>query len=263
MKRTFIPILAVITGISSTTMVVRAESSLQISLHASAMESMEDRIETRRLSRLGLSVSNSISHLKDLRQNRSRTPLYTRRSSSSRAIVRRSVSSTSSSSVSLLANGSSLLERSNARRAERLGELPSPIKFQLIDSVNMERAKMALPPLRAQIDLETSAQRHAQDMKNRDYFSHENPNGLRSNDRIKATGYGIINAQECRCSYKVYLGENLAKGQTTIEQVIREWMESPSHRDAILSKDYDDIGVGIVDDIWVLNFGKIEITVGR
>jgi len=253
MKRIFIPVLAIITGISSTVMVVRAENPL----HASAMESMEARIEARRLSRLGLSVSNSISNLKDLRQNRSR------RSSSSHAIVRRSVSSSSSSSVSPLANGSSLLERSNARRAERLGELPSPIKFQLIDSVNMERAKMALPPLRAHIDLETSAQRHAQDMKNRDYFSHENPDGLRSNDRIKATGYGIINAQECRCSYKVYLGENLAKGQTTIEQVVREWMESPTHRDAILSKDYDEIGVGIVDDIWVLNFGKIEITVGR
>jgi len=99
-------------------------------------------------------------------------------------------------------------------------------------------------------------------MKARDFFSHENPDGIRSQGRIKATGYGVINAQECRCSYKVFLGENLAKGQTTIEQVIDEWMNSPTHRDAMLSKDYDDVGVGLIDDIWVLNFGKIEITIG-
>ena len=123
----------------------------------------------------------------------------------------------------------------------------------------MERATRGIAALRYHRDLELSAQAHAQDMFDRDYFSHENPEGQRSGDRIKKTGYGVVNAQECHCSYKVFLGENIAKGQTSVEQVIREWMQSPSHKEAILSRDYRDIGVGIINNIWVLNFGAVEI----
>lgn len=153
----------------------------------------------------------------------------------------------------------SSLKRREARRSRRLAGKPVPVKQHVTDGVNMERAKQGIAPLRYHTDLETSAQQHAADMKLRNYFSHENPEGQRSGDRIKETGYGVINAQTCRCSYKVYLGENIAKGQSTVEQVIREWMESPSHREAMLSKDYQEIGVGIIDDIWVLNFGSVDI----
>lgn len=155
-----------------------------------------------------------------------------------------------------------MLRRREERRADRLEDqtVTEPTLKQLVtDGVNMERATRGIGALRYNLKLEQSAQAHAQDMFDRDYFSHETPEGERSGDRIKKTGYGVINAQECRCSYRVFLGENIAKGQQSVEQVVREWMESPSHRDAILSRDYKEVGVGIVDDIWVLNFGGIEI----
>ena len=264
MKQVLIAALAIIIGITSTFAVVQAETTL----HASAT-SLEDRVETRRAARLNADTSKSITELRALRQDRSRsrTPVTTKQYSSRRTYTTRSRSSSSSSSsvrsVTRTTNSTADLQsRMEARRAMRLGTLPSPLKFQVIEAVNMERAKMALAPLSAKIDLETSAQKHAEDMKARDFFSHENPDGLRSNDRIKKTGYGVINAQECRCRYKVFLGENLAKGQTSVSQVIEEWMNSPSHREAMLSRDYDEVGVGLIDDIWVLNFGKIEITIG-
>ena len=262
MKQVLIAALAIIIGINSTFAVVQAETTL----HASAT-SLEDRVETRRSARLNADTSKSITELRALRQNRnrSRTPVTTRQYSSRRTFTPRSRARSSSSVRSVAptrAKTTNLQSRMEQRRAMRLEALPSPLKFQVIEAVNMERAKMALAPLSAQIDLETSAQKHAEDMKARDFFSHENPDGIRSQGRIKATGYGVINAQECRCSYKVFLGENLAKGQATVEQVIDEWMNSPTHRDAMLSKDYDDVGVGLIDDIWVLNFGKIYITIG-
>jgi uncharacterized protein YkwD len=40
-------------------------------------------------------------------------------------------------------------------------------------------------------------------------------------------------------------------------------MASVTHREAMLSEDYDEIGVGILNDIWVLNFGSVSITKGR
>ncbi len=150
-------------------------------------------------------------------------------------------------------------EKTNAEETERTKR-----KIQVIEGVNMERALMGIASLSYHRDLETSAQLHAEDMLNRGYFDHETPEGLNSSDRIKATGYTDVNAQECRCTITVALGENIAKGQQTVKQVVAEWMASPSHRKAMLSKEYSEIGVGITGDIWVLNFGSVEIEpVGR
>ncbi len=155
------------------------------------------------------------------------------------------------------------LARIQVRRNNRIAGATLPLKMQVADAVNMERAKMGLPPLSYNARLETSAQRHADDMHTRDFFAHENPEGERSSDRIKKTGYGVVNAQKCRCSYRVALGENIAKGQMSVAQVITEWLASPKHRDALLSKDYKDIGVGNVGVLWVLNFGGVEMKPGR
>ena len=136
------------------------------------------------------------------------------------------------------------------------------LKQKLLDAVNMERALQAHPALRMNAKLSASAQLHADDMIVRNYFDHADPEGLRVGNRARAAGYGDINAQTCNCSYKISIGEDLAKGQTTVEQVIREWMASPTHREAILSDDYNDIGIGIAGDVWVLNFGGVEVTNG-
>ena len=150
--------------------------------------------------------------------------------------------------------GNTVIQRSNKQL---------PRKQEVIDAVNLERAKQGIEPLQYNFVLEVSSQQHADDMQQRNYFAHETPEGKTSGDRIQAAGYGDINVQECHCGYKVSMGENLAKGQTGIQQVIVDWMASPPHREAILSRMYHDIGVGIADTIWVLNFGGVEMTMGR
>ncbi len=213
--------------------------------------SLEDRVAARRVQRLGAPVEQRTIQKRSTRStsvDRRRERLNARRL---RQVELPKVEINTSLSS---------LKRRELRRTRRLSGKPVPVKQQIADGVNMERAKHGLAPLRYHTDLATSAQEHAQDMGYRDFFSHENPEGQRSGDRIKETGYGVVNAQECRCSYKVYLGENIAKGQNTVDQVIEEWMASPSHREAMLSKDYQEIGVGIAGDIWVLNLGHVDIT---
>jgi len=39
-------------------------------------------------------------------------------------------------------------------------------------------------------------------------------------------------------------GENIAAGQSTPQQVVQAWMNSPGHRANILSRSYTRIGVG-------------------
>jgi len=245
-KKIVTPILTLFTAILST--VLATEQA-----HASG-HTLEDRTAARRASRLGTPVQQRTVIQQRLPQT---TPAQRRLL---RLNSRRVRQTTVPEEIEETREPLSILKRREERRMRRLSGAPVPVKQQVADGVNMERAKQGLAPLRYHTDLEISAQGHARDMFTRDYFSHENPEGQRSGDRIKETGYGVVNAQECRCSYKVYLGENIAKGQSTVAQVIEEWMDSQSHREAMLSKDYQEIGVGIIDDIWVLNFGSVDIT---
>ncbi|MNR50485.1 Cysteine-rich secretory protein family protein [compost metagenome] len=51
-----------------------------------------------------------------------------------------------------------------------------------------------------------------------------------------------------------YAGENIAKGQRTPEEVVKDWMNSPGHRKNILNPHYTMIGVGYFSGLWVQEF---------
>lgn len=157
-------------------------------------------------------------------------------------------------------------------------------KIALINAVNTERAKYHLPMLRSNYYLEQSAQKHAQDMEHRGYFSHFSPEGASYVDRIKTAGYLTSNAgqctcgntfniastttispdslingtQSCACTPDFALGENLAKGQMTVAQVMQDWMNSVHHRENILRPEFEEIGIGIFGDVWVQDFGRLR-----
>ncbi len=143
-------------------------------------------------------------------------------------------------------------------QAQRLERRRSRIKDAVIDSTNAEREKAGLPPLRYNSLLEYSAQQYAADMQRRDFFSHETPEGGTLQERVQATGYGAITLETCGCDwFRVDFGENLAKGQQSVVQVMRDWMASPKHREAILSPQFQDIGIGLAGRYWVQHFGGI------
>ena len=135
------------------------------------------------------------------------------------------------------------------------------LKEAVIQSTNAERAKYNLPALTYNRYLEKAAQRHADDMQRRNYFSHETPEGVRPSQRMQSAGYGDIRMRNCNCrAFRVQFAENIAMGQDTVAAVMRDWMNSPSHREAILSSSLKEIGIGIAGKHWAQNFGAIEIT---
>ncbi|AQS57836.1 CAP domain-containing protein [Desulforamulus ferrireducens] len=125
------------------------------------------------------------------------------------------------------------------------------LQQQVVDLVNVERAKYSLQPLVAKQDLTAVAQLKAQDMYNSRYFSHQSPNYGSPFDMMKK--YGI--------SYRA-AGENIAMGQRTAAQVVEDWMNSPGHRANILNTNYNEIGVGVYQSyngygyIWVQEFAR-------
>lgn len=104
---------------------------------------------------------------------------------------------------------------------------------KVLDLVNAERAKNNLPALSWDSTLAAAAQARA--VETITQFSHTRPNG--------SSCFTILS--EYNISYRG-CGENIAWGQSTPEQVMDSWMNSPGHRGNILNASYTKLGVGCV-----------------
>ncbi|MGW4073457.1 CAP domain-containing protein [Streptomyces asiaticus] len=104
---------------------------------------------------------------------------------------------------------------------------------EVIALTNAERVAARLAPLSPDPRLTAAAQAHSDDMVARDFYSHTGPEGHQPWDRARAAG-----------ATHRGIGENIACGQRSPEEVVRGWMNSPGHRANILKPDFTHIGVG-------------------
>jgi uncharacterized protein YkwD len=116
---------------------------------------------------------------------------------------------------------------------------------QLVALTNAQRAAAGCKPLRVDPRLNRSAQRHSENMAGQGFFSHNDPNGNGFADRERSAGYQATG------------GENIARGYGSPAEVMRIWMNSPSHRENILRCEFTTIGIGYVSggNYWTQNFG--------
>ena len=116
---------------------------------------------------------------------------------------------------------------------------------EVIRLVNVERTKQGLKELKYDWELARVARYKSEDMRDNNYFSHNSPVYGSPFDMMK--NFGI--------NYKA-AGENIAKGQSTPEQVVKAWMNSSGHRANILSTKFTHIGVGYAKSghIWTQQF---------
>lgn len=113
----------------------------------------------------------------------------------------------------------------------------SAYEQQVVDLVNKERAAAGLAPLKINTKLSAVAEKKAEDLRDKNYFSHTSPTYGSPFDMMSQFGIKYTAA-----------GENIAKGQRTPSSVMSGWMNSSGHRANILSTKYDQIGVGYVTD---------------
>jgi uncharacterized protein YkwD len=121
----------------------------------------------------------------------------------------------------------------------------------VIELVNAARVADGKQPLAYNGALTAAAQSYAQLMANTGCFSHTCPPVTYFVDRVVQAGYSPWS----------YLGENIAGGQQTADEVFEAWMNSSGHRSNILSANYADIGVGMAlggyfGIYWVQEFGS-------
>ncbi|WP_188402091.1 LysM peptidoglycan-binding domain-containing protein [Fictibacillus barbaricus] len=116
---------------------------------------------------------------------------------------------------------------------------------QVSQIVNQERQKAGLAPLTLDAELSNVAMAKAKDMITNNYFDHNSPTYGSPFEMMRSFGINYTAA-----------GENIAKGQTSPQAVMNDWMNSPGHRQNILSSNYDSIGVAYYQGAWVQLFKK-------
>lgn len=137
----------------------------------------------------------------------------------------------------------------NSQTANQSASLNLPPEWadpndKIIQAINTIRFLNKLPALQPDKRLNQSATAKAQDMTDKNYWSHQDPDGNWSWPFMDKAGYKYSHA-----------GEDLAQGFNDQESV-DAWMKSPHHKEQIMNPNYTDIGVGRVGEYNVLHFGK-------
>lgn len=101
---------------------------------------------------------------------------------------------------------------------------------KLLDLHNQERTKRGYNPLMLDSDLCEYAQKHSETMANKNSLYHSKMSDLQK----------VLNSS--------VVGENIAWGQESEEDVVSSWMWSPGHRWNILGSSYKKVGFGIKKD---------------
>ena len=125
---------------------------------------------------------------------------------------------------------------------------PAPVKPQclrhtndfadtLFELHNQTRASYSMAPLVRDVHLDVVAERHCIWMAENQRKTHSGKGGCGLIDRLNQLKYRV---QGC--------GENLACGQVTAEDAVRDWFRRPNHRENILGN-YSNVGFAVIADV--------------
>ncbi|MEB3213823.1 MAG: CAP domain-containing protein [Leptolyngbyaceae bacterium] len=111
--------------------------------------------------------------------------------------------------------------------------LNAQFESEVLRLTNEFRQQNGLGPLTIDRNLEEAADQHTQNMAQQDFFSHTGKDGSTPSSRTNSAGYETG-----------FVGENIAAGYSTPQQVVDGWINSPGHRANMLNANYNEIGIG-------------------
>ena len=123
---------------------------------------------------------------------------------------------------------------------------------EMLDAVNAARAAgqtcgsdvMApAPPLVWNARLTSAAARHSSDMAANGFMNHTGSDGSHAAERVTEAGY----------SWRI-VGENIARYQRTVDEVVGDWVESPSHCRNLMDPRYAEMGAAEENRYWTQVF---------
>jgi uncharacterized protein YkwD len=155
------------------------------------------------------------------------------------------------------------------------GEQCKDLEQMVHTLINEQRQSYGLPQLSFDSKLAQIARGHSDDMGQRNFFEHVNPDGLDPTARGQLEGYSCY--KNYGSYYTTGIAENIFETHTyskiwytngietsrdyysavqIAEEVVTGWMNSPGHRQNILTANYDGEGVGVA----IASDGRIYVT---
>jgi uncharacterized protein YkwD len=95
-----------------------------------------------------------------------------------------------------------------------------------------ERSFAPAPPVKLSNTLAGVAFGHADDMARHNYFEHVDRTGRSPADRVRAVGY-----------QEKLVGENIAYGPKSADEVVQGWLDSPGHCENIMDPRFAEMGI--------------------
>jgi len=109
---------------------------------------------------------------------------------------------------------------------------------QLLDNTNQVREKEGKKSLILSEKLSKAAEQKAKYMFEKNYWAHTSPEGVEPWTFILDQDYDYS-----------YAGENLARNFYYSREVVDAWMKSPTHKENLLSNNYDEVGFAVVNGV--------------
>lgn len=113
------------------------------------------------------------------------------------------------------------------------------ISAVLVDLTNTDRVERGVRQLVVNDTLTRAAQAKADDMARRGYFAHFDAEGRAPWDWMRDAGY----------EYK-FAGENLAIQFSDSADVVRAWLNSPTHRENLLDNRFTEVGIAVAQGLY-------------
>ena len=121
---------------------------------------------------------------------------------------------------------------------------------EVFNLINTQRTNNGIPALKISNEVQNVARIKAQDMVDKNYFSHTSPTYGSPFDMLKSFKVSYNSA-----------GENIA-GNSSNSGAVNAWMNSPGHKANILNSNFNYTGIGVVSSP---RYGKIfvQMFIGR
>ena len=101
-------------------------------------------------------------------------------------------------------------------------------------TLNSYRTKAGVKKIRRNATLEAYAKTRAKELVKK--YSHTRPNGKQGDAMISWNMCGVVNGMKSRA-------ENIARGQASCAEVMKDWYHSAGHRNSMLSKYHTQVGI--------------------
>lgn len=129
------------------------------------------------------------------------------------------------------------------------------VEAKIVEAVNQARLEANVTELHGSGNLTAVARAHSEDMSEREFVGHENPDGdgpfervARSDANCTSVGENVAQTWWDEPIESDDGGERLQSNEEVAEWLVEQWLNSPGHRENMLDARWTKTGVGIAED---------------